>query len=268
MRAKKISSLKPHSDNMSLNSVSKKAKIGDNVTIGDFTVIKDDVEIGDNVEIGSGVIIDNGARISDNVKIFHGAIISVPPQDLNYAAKPTTTEIGENTVIREYASVNRGSHTEKTSIGKNCYLMEYTHVAHDCRIGNHVIMANLATLGGHVEVDDYAIFGGLSHVHQFCRIGRNVLIGGGAGFSKDIPPFIIIANIPPKYTGLNNIGLRRNGFTSERIAAIKNAYDVIYSSVYNVSDAIKIIKQEHVLTEDVNIIISFIELSKRGIIKG
>jgi len=253
---------------MALYSVSSKAKIGSNVTIGDFTVIKDDVEIGNNVEIGSCVIIDNGARISDNVKIFHGAIISTPPQDLHYDGKPTTAEIGENTVLREYASVNRGSHSEKTSVGKNCYLMEYTHVAHDCRIGNNVIMANLATLAGHVEVGDNVIFGGLSHVHQFCRIGRHTLIGGGAGFSKDIPPFIIIASIPPKYMGLNNIGLRRKGFTGDCIAAIKNAYDVIYSSGYNVSDAVKKIKQEHVLTEEVNEIISFVELSKRGIIKG
>ena len=133
-------------------------------------------------------------------------------------------------------------------------------------------MANLATLGGHVEVGDYAFFGGLSHVHQFCRIGRHAFIGGGAGFSKDIPPFIIIANIPPKYTGVNNIGLWRRGFTSETIEAIKNAYNVIYSSAYNVSDAVKKIKQGHVpgtfFPEEINEIISFIELSKRGIIKA
>jgi UDP-N-acetylglucosamine acyltransferase len=253
---------------MALYSVSNKAKIGNNVIIGDFAVIKDDVEIGNNVEIGSGVLIDNGARISDNVKIHHGAIISTPPQDLNYDGKPTTTEIGENTIIREYASVNRGSHSEKTSVGKNCYLMEYTHIAHDCRIGENVIMANLATLGGHVEVGDYVSFGGLSYVHQFCKIGKHAFIGGGSGFSKDIPPYIIIGNIPPRYAGLNNIGLRRRGFTSENLKAIKEAYDIIYSSGYNVSDAVKKIKQEHVLTEEINEIISFIEQSKRGIIKG
>jgi UDP-N-acetylglucosamine acyltransferase len=254
---------------MSLNSISKKAKIGNNTRIGNFTVINDDVEIGNNVEIGTSVIVADGARIADGVKIHHGAAICVIPQNLKFHGEYSTTEIGEGTTVREFSMLNRGTATDgKTIIGKNCLLMAYSHIANNCIVGNNVILANCATLSRHVEIDDFVILGGFSSVNEFCKIGKHAFTSGGAEITEDIPPYILVGSIPPKYAGLNNIGLRRMGFTGESLTAIKEAYDVIYSSGYDVSDAIKKIKQEHVLTKEINEIISFIELSKRGIIKA
>ena len=182
---------------MALNSISTKAKIGTNVTVGDFTVIKDDVEIGNNVVVGSNVIIDNGARISDNVTLHHGAVISTIPQDLKFGGEVTTLEIGENTVVREYATLNRGTAASgKTVVGKDCLLMAYSHVAHDCRVGNNVIIANCGTLGGHVEVDDRAIVGGLVAVHQYVKIGTHSILAGFTKAVKDIPPYIMAGGNP------------------------------------------------------------------------
>ena len=182
-----------------MNTISKKANIGNNVSIGEYTVIKDDVIIGDNVEIASNVLIDNGARISSNVKIHHGAAISGFPQDLKFNGETTTLEIGENTVVREFATLNRGtSASKKTIIGKNCLLMAYSHVAHDCVLGDNVIFANSVNLGGHVQVDDWAIVGGICGVHQFVRIGRHSIIASNSRIHKDVPPYITANDYPLK----------------------------------------------------------------------
>lgn len=252
---------------MALNSISTKAKIGTNVTVGDFTVIKDDVEIGNNVVIGSNVIIDNGARISDNVKLFHGAVISTIPQDLKFGGEITTLEIGENTVVREYATLNRGTAASgKTVVGKDCLLMAYSHVAHDCRVANNVIIANCGTLGGHVEVDDWAIVGGLVAVHQYVKIGMHSILAGFTKAVKDIPPYIMAGDNPMKFEGLNIIGLKRRGFTSDQIDGIKEFYKLLYKSGLNISDAIQNIIQTLPKTDEINNILNFIPRSTRGIL--
>jgi UDP-N-acetylglucosamine acyltransferase len=250
-----------------LNTVSKKAQIGKNVTIADYTVIKDDVVIGDNVEIASNVIIDNGARISANVKIHHGAVISTIPQDLKFKGEITTLEIGEGTIVREYATLNRGtSSSNKTVVGKNCLCMAYSHVAHDCVVGDNVILANSANLGGHVQLGDWAIVGGITGIHQYVRVGKHVIISTHSKVVKDIPPYITAGNMPLKYEGLNLIGLRRRGFTNTQINRIDFAYNIIYKSGLNVSAAIEELKKEKNITEEMKEIINFIESSERGII--
>lgn len=253
-----------------VNSVlSTKAKIGNNVTIKNFAVIEDNVEIGDNTEIGSCALVADGARISSNVKIHHGAIVSTIPQDLKFGGEETTLEIGESTVIREYATLNRGtSHSNKTVIGKNCFIMAYAHVAHDCRIGNNVIIANAVQMGGHVEIGDFAIIGGSTVIHQFTKIGNYVMVGGGFRVVKDLPPYILAGGYPLKYEGINVIGLRRKGFTNDQINIVRNAYDEIYHSSLNVGDAVKKIKETFEMTDVIKNIVSFIEASDRGIVRG
>ena len=252
---------------MALNSVSNKAKIGTNVTIGDFTVIKDDVIIGNNVTIGSNVIIDDGARISDNVRLHHGAVISTIPQDLKFGGEVTTLEIGENTDVREYATLNRGTKANgKTVVGKNCLLMAYSHVAHDCVVGDNAIIANSGNLGGHVEVGDWAIVGGLVAVHQFVKIGAHTLLAGFTKAVKDVPPYIIAGSNPMKYEGVNVIGLKRRGFTQEQIDSIKEFYRLLYKSGLNISDAVKEIKYVQPQSKETDLIIEFISKSTRGIL--
>ena len=254
---------------MSLNSISKKAQIGSNVKIGDFTVINDDVVIGNNVEIASNVFIDNGARISDNVKIHHGAVVSSVPQDLKFEEEETTLELGEGSIIREYVTLNRGTkESMKTVIGKNCFIMSYGHVAHDCRLGDNVIIANAVNMGGHVEIGDWAIVGGIVAVHQFVKIGTHSLIGGGFRTVRDVPPYIIAGDLPLRFGGLNLVGLRRRGFSNEKIRKIGEVYDVIFKSGLNVSDAVKKVKDESEMTEEVKTIVDFIESCKRGLLKG
>ncbi|MBV6478340.1 MAG: Acyl-[acyl-carrier-protein]--UDP-N-acetylglucosamine O-acyltransferase [Ignavibacteria bacterium] len=250
-------------------SISKKAKIGNNVSVKDFTIIEDDVVIGNNVEIGSNVYIANGARIADNVKIHHGAVVSTVPQDLKFSGEDTVFEIGEGTVIREYATLNRGTkESGKSSLGKNCFIMAYTHIAHDCHIGNNVIIANSVQMGGHVEIGDWAIIGGIVPIHQFTKIGIHVMIGGGFRTVKDVPPYALAGNSPLKFEGINTVGLRRRGFTNKQISDIKTAYDIIYYSGYNVSDAVKKINESGSISDEVKIILKFIAESKRGLVKG
>ncbi len=253
---------------MKFASVSDKAKIGNNVTIKDFAVIEDDVEIGDNVIIGSNSFIGNGARIAKDVKIFHGAVISTVPQDLKYKGEDTLLEIGEGSVVREYATLNKGTtYSNTTRIGKNCLIMSYAHIAHDCIVGDNVIIANSVQFGGHVEIEDSVIIGGMVGVHQFVKIGMHSIIGFGFRVSKDVPPFITAGHEPLRYEGLNLIGLRRRGFSDEAIKSISNAYDVIYRSGLNVSDGIRALKEGN-CTEEVKQIIKFVEGSTRGIIRG
>jgi len=252
---------------MPLNSVSKKAKIGSNVTIGDFTVIKDDVEIGNDVVIGSNVIIEDGARIADNVKIHHGAAVSTIPQDLKFIGEYSILEIGENTTVREFATLNRGTAASgRTVIGKNCLLMAYCHVAHDCILGNNVILANSTNLAGHVEIDDYAIIGGVSGLLQFVKVGTHTILSAYSKVNKDVPPYITAGHDPLRYEGLNSIGLRRRNFTNEQINHIKDIYDILYRSGLNVSDAVKKIKESPEITPETKVILDFIARSKKGII--
>ncbi len=246
------------------------ARIAEGVKIEAFAWIGADVEIGEGTWIGPNATIMDGARIGKNCKIFPGAVVSAVPQDLKYNGENTYCYIGDGTTIRESATVNKGTVASgKTVVGKNCLLMAFTHVAHDCYLGNNVIMSNAATLAGHITVDDWAIMGGLAAVSQFCRIGAHVMICGGAMINKDIPPFVRTGTgYPISYAGVNSIGLSRRNFSKERINAIQDIYRVIYSVGMNVTQAIQYIKENLPDTEDRRTITNFIETSKVGIMKN
>jgi len=245
------------------------AKIGDNVVIEPFSVIQKDVEIEDGTWIGNNVTIMEGARIGKNCKIYPGAVVSSVPQDLKFEGEKTTCEIGDNTVIRECATINRGTKDRlKTVIGKNCLIMAYAHVAHDCVIGDHAILVNAVQLGGHVVIGKSAIIGGTSAVLQFVHIGDHVMVGGGSKVRKDIPPFVKVAREPLSYAGINSIGLRRRGFSNEKIFEIQDIYRKIYLSGMNNTAALEDIELNMPPSEERDLIINFIRKSEKGIIKG
>ena len=249
--------------------VSPEAKLAQNVMIDPFVTIHRNVEIGEGSWIASNVTIMEGARIGKNVKIFPGAVISAIPQDLKFDGEPSLTIIGDNTVIRECVTINRGtSASGKTVIGNNCLLMAYVHVAHDCIIGDNCILANAVQLAGHVEIGESAILGGLSAVHQFAKIGGHVMISGGSLVRKDVPPYSKAAREPLSYEGVNSIGLRRRGFTSEKIAEIQEIYRILYLRGFNNNAAIKKIEAEMPATKERDEILTFIKESDRGIMKG
>jgi UDP-N-acetylglucosamine acyltransferase len=252
-----------------LTVVHPDAKIGKNVTIEPFTNIGADVVIGDDCWIGSNVTIFDGARIGKGCKIFPGAVISAVPQDLKYEGEQTTTEIGDNTIIRECVTLNRGTKAAgKTVIGKNCMLMAYVHVAHDCIIGDSCILANGVTLAGHVIIDDFAIIGGLTAVHQFVHIGGHVMISGGSLVRKDVPPYTRSAHEPLAYVGINTVGLRRRGFTNEQITSIQDIYRIIFQQNHTVSKSLAIVEEEIADAQERQDILAFIRSSSRGIMKG
>lgn len=248
--------------------VNKKADIDSSVIVGPFSIIEEDVIVAEGTVIASNVLLDNGTRIGKKCKIFKGAVLSTDPQDLKYKGEKTTLEIGDNTVIREYCTLNRGTtHSYKTSIGNNCLLMAYVHVAHDCHIGNNVILANAVNMAGHVTIDDFASIGGMDPIHQFVRVGRQVFVGGGYRVDKDVPPYILAAGDPLTYAGLNVVGLTRRGFSQETLSHIKKAYKLIYRSKLNVSQALTRIEEELEMTPEIKYIVDFIRTSERGIIK-
>lgn len=249
--------------------VHPQAKVANNVVIEPFVTIEKDVTIEEGTWIGHHVTIMEGAHIGRNCRIFPGAVIAAIPQDLKFDGEQTTVHIGDNTTIREFVTINRGTKANyKTVIGNNCLLMAYVHVAHDCVIGNNVILANAATLGGHIEIDDHAIIGGLAAIHQFVKIGAHSIISGGGMARKDIPPYTKAAREPLSYVGVNSIGLRRRGFSNDQINHIQDIYRIIYLRGYNVSQAINIIEADVPATPERDEILSFINKSTRGIMKG
>jgi UDP-N-acetylglucosamine acyltransferase len=249
--------------------IDSKAELGSNVEIGHFVIIKQDVRIGDGVTIGTGAYLDSGTRIGKNCNIGHYAMLGLQPQDLKFKDEKTYLEIGEGTTVREISSLHRGtSHSYKTVIGKNCFLMTYVHVAHDCVIGDDVIIANAVNMGGHVEIDQNVTIGGLTALHQFIKIGQHAFVGGGLRITKDVPPFIRAMGEPIRYGGTNFIGLERKGFSKEVILEIKRAYRIIYQSSYTMNEAIKIIKDELQPYDEIKSILDFIERSDRGLIRG
>jgi UDP-N-acetylglucosamine acyltransferase len=246
--------------------VSPKAKLGENVTLAPFSIINDDVEIGDNTYIGPHAVVYDGARIGSGVKIYQGASIAHVPQDLKFGKERTFLYVGDDTTIHEHVTLHRGTmETGESRIGKNVLLMAYSHVAHDCQVGDNCILANGVQLAGHVHVDDWAILGGLVAVHQFTRVGKHVMVGGGYRVVKDVPPYILVAGEPVRFGGVNFVGLRRRGFSNEQINSIKRAYTIIFSPKYNVSQSLAVL-QEQPLDEIVLGIIEFIKDSKRGIV--
>jgi len=247
--------------------VSSKAKLGENNIVGPYTIIEDDVEIGNDCQIGPHVVIYDGARIANRVKINQGASIAHKPQDLKFGNEQTYFYIGDDTVIHEFVTLHRGTkETGFSRVGKNCLFMAYTHVAHDCVVGDNVIFANLVQIAGHVHIEDWVILAGASAVHQFCSVGKHSMVGANSLVVKDVPPFVLSGRFPIKFEGLNKVGLRRRGFSEEDIAIIKKTYYTIYNAGFNVSQAIAKVETEFGTIAVAQEIIKFVKASKRGII--
>ena len=247
--------------------IDKDAKIGNNVEIGPFCIIEKNVTIGDNTRILPYVHIHENTQIGKNNTIHQGSVLGGNPQDLKFHNEYSELIIGDNNTIREYCTLNRGTEASgKTIIGSNCLLMAYVHVAHDCIVQDKVILANGVQLGGHSEVHFHATVGGMSPVHQFCKVGQHAFIGGGRVALQDVPPFILANGEPLKYAGINSIGLRRRNFNLETRNLIKKTYKIIYFSKFNRSQAIEEIKNSLKMTDEVKLIIKFIESSDRGLI--
>ena len=252
-------------------AVSPKASLGTDVSIGPFTIVEEGAVVGDGTTIGGNALIARGARIGKDCRVHHGAVIGHAPQDLKYDNEPSTCEIGDRTTVREYAVLHRGTgEGGRTVIGRDCFCMAFTHIAHDCVLGEHVIMANAAMLAGHVHVEDWVTIGGVTPVHQFVNIGQHAMIGGGLRVPKDVPPYILAGGEPLVFEGLNSIGLRRRGFAIGVIDALDRAYVLIYRSGLNVSQAVARIRQDASLAgvREVQNVIAFIGKSKRGILSA
>jgi UDP-N-acetylglucosamine acyltransferase len=244
------------------------AKLATNVKVDPFTVIHQNVEIGEGTWIGSNVTIMEGARIGKNCRIFPGAVLSASPQDLKFEEEDTIVEIGDNTTIREFVTIHRGTKDRwKTSVGKNCLIMAYSHLAHDCIIGDNCIMSNNTQIAGHVTIGDYAILAGMCAVHQFVKIGKYAFVAGGSLVSKDVPPYIKAGRQPLSYAGVNSIGLKRKGFSVEKINHILDIYRYIYNKGMNTTQAVQYIEEEFAATDERDDIVTFIRESGRGIIK-
>lgn len=252
-----------------INGKQPMVKIGDQVHIESSVTIHGEIVIENGCWIGSNVTIHDGARIGENCKIFPGAVISAIPQDLKFKGEKTTLEIGKNTVVRECATLNRGTeYYGKTRIGSNVLIMAYVHVAHDCLIGDHVVIANAVNIAGHVEIDDYVVVGGVSAFHQFVKVGKHAFISGGSLVRKDVPPFVKAGREPLQYEGVNSIGLRRRGFDTQAIHDLQEIYRNIFLSGRNTANALDYIEAHLPATEERDEIITFIRKADRGIIKG
>ena len=249
--------------------VNPKAKLGSNVTVEPFAYISGDVEIGDGTWIGPNAVIYDGARIGRNCRIFNGASVSAIPQDLKFVGEVTTLEIGDNTTIREFATLHRGTNSaQKTVIGSNCLLMVYSHIAHDCIIGNNVIVGGYCGAAGEVKIDDWVILSGNVLIHQFAHIGAHVIVGGGSKVRIDVPPFIKADREPLAFMGINTIGLERRGFTKEKIHEIHEIYRTLYNMGMNTTQALQHIVDNFSQTPERDLILEFVKNSERGIIKG
>lgn len=247
--------------------VHPKAELGKNVTVGPFSIIEDDVMIGDGCKIHSNVLIAAGARIGAGVEISNGAVLSTEPQDLKYRNEKTYLEVGDNTKIREFVTLNRGTaENYKTVVGENCLIMTYAHVAHDCVIGNHVIIANSVQMGGHVVIGDYAGIGGLTAIHQFVHIGEHSYVGGAFRATKDVPPYVLAMREPLCFAGTNYVGLKRKGFSEETIREIKRAYRLIYQSKLPLKTALKKIESDLRPIPEILEILRFVREAERGLI--
>jgi len=246
--------------------ISNKAVIGHNTIIEPHAIIEDDVIIGDNCVIQNGAKICNGARIGDNVKVYSYAVVSGEPQDLKYKGEKTYTFIDNNSTIREFATVNRGTvETGMTKVGQNCLIMSYCHIAHDCILGDNVILSNVTQLAGHVVLEDWVIMGGVSKVHQFCKIGKHSMIGADTKIVMDVAPYTLVDGNPARVETINKIGLKRRGFAPEIINEIEDFYDTLLFSGLNNKDGISKFLERERISEEVLYCIDFIKNSKRGI---
>ena len=253
----------------SLSYIDPQAKLAKNVVVEPFVTIEKNVEIGSGTWIGSNVTIMEGARIGENCEIFPGAVISAIPQDLKFEGEESLAIIGDNTIIRECATINRATKASgKTIVGKNCLIMAYAHIAHDCVIGNNAIVVNNVAMGGHVEIGEHAIIGGLTAVHQFIKIGKHCMVSGGSLVRKDIPPYVKAGREPLSFIGINSIGLRRKKFSESEITEIQDIYRILYQKGNNNTQAINKIEIDFKISEIRDEIISFVRGSGRGIMRG
>ena len=245
------------------------AKLGAQVTVGPYSIIGEHVEIGDGSQIGPHVVIDGHTTLGKNNRIFQFSSLGEVPQDKKYAGEPTRLEIGDNNVIRECCTLNLGTAQDRgvTSLGNNNWIMAYVHIAHDCAVGNHTIFANNATLAGHVIIDDYVILGGFTGVHQFCRIGTNVITGISSVVRQNVPPFLTVSGTPAAPHGINAEGLKRRGFSVEAIAAVKRAYKTLYRSGLALEDARLAILAEAKIHPELQIMADALLATERGIVR-
>lgn len=252
-----------------LACVHPSAVIAESAEIGPFAYIEANVEIGERTVVMANASVMSGARIGDDCQIFPSAVVGAIPQDLKFRGEDTLAIIGNHTVIRECATVHRGTASKgKTVVGNHCLIMAYSHVAHDCLLHDHIIMSNATQLAGEVVVDDYAILGGGSLVHQFTHVGAHSMTQGGTKVNKDIPPYVIAAREPISYCGINSVGLSRRGFSREQVAAIQDTYRLIYMSGLNVSQALQQIEETLPQSPERDAIVNFIVNSPRGVIRG
>ena len=255
-------------DYSSLSVVHPNAKIGKDVVIGPFVTIDDNVEIGDGTVIDSNAVIMSGARIGKNCHIHSSAVVSGTPQDLKFKGEDSVAIIGDNTIIREFATIHRGTASKgKTVVGSNCLIMAYCHVAHDCVVGDHVIMSNTVQIAGEVVVGDWAVLGGGALIHQFTCIGQHVMLQGGSLVNKDLPPYIMAGRLPISYEGVNSVGMLRRGFTRDQVHHIQDVYRMLYQSNLNISDALQRITEEIPQTAERDSIVEFVRNSKRGVVR-
>jgi UDP-N-acetylglucosamine acyltransferase len=247
--------------------VAPDAKIGADVTIGPFAIVGENCTIGDGCVIAAHAVLERNVTLGTKVKIGVGSVLGGDPQDLKFKGEPTVVEVGDNTVIREYATINRGTaQSFKTTVGKNCLIMSYVHLAHDCHVGDGVILSNGVQLAGHVTVEDKVTMSGLTAVHQFARIGRYAFVGGMSRVSKDVPPYIKAVGNPIKLYGLNSVGLQRNGFPEDVMRELKRAYRLFFRSELNVSQALERARAELHPSPEVDALIRFVDESQRGVV--
>lgn len=253
-----------------MNYIHPNATLGTNVVVEHFATVYEDVVIGDHSWIGPNVTLFPGTRIGKHCKVFPGAVIGGIPQDLKFEGEYSTVEIGDRVMIRECATVNRGTRaTGTTKVGNDTMLMAYVHVAHDCVIGEHCILANATNLAGHVTIEDFAYFGGMSGAHQFTRIGKHAFISGGSMIGKDVPPFCLVMRNPAQFAGINSVGLKRHGFSTEEIHLIQDVYRYIFgNNGLNTTQALQKIEEEIPVSVLRDYILQFVRASERGIIKG
>lgn len=252
-----------------LANVSPKASIGNNVTIEAFATVYEDAVIGDNTHIHPNAIVYPDTTVGSDCQIFPGALVGVVSQDLKYKGEKAKTVIGNNTIIREYATIHKGTADRMiTSVGNNCLLMAYSHVAHDCMVGNNVILANYVGLAGHITIEDFVIIEGYTAIQQFITIGAHSFLAGASKVRKNVPPFIRVARDPLQYIGVNTVGLSRRGFDKEVINQIEDIYRLIFVRGHNLTNALELVEQEIPDTETKKQIVNFIRSSQDGIVKG
>lgn len=246
--------------------VDEEAVLGEGVRIGPRAIVGPGVRIGDGTRLGPDVLVEKDTVVGSECRIHKGAVLGTDPQDLKYGGERTELHVGDRTVIREYATLNRGTEwSGETVVGSDCLLMAYTHVAHDCRIGDHVILANAVNMGGHVVIEEWAIVGGVVPIHQFVRVGAHAFVGGGTRLSQDAPPFCRVAGSPARLYGLNSVGLERRDFPAETRRALKDAYRTIFQSDHTISRGLEAVEGNGDLLPEIRRLVDFIRSSERGV---